>query len=126
MSAWTIFDYVEGEVDQIRVWIDSLPKKAQAKIDMRIGYLQITQTWPPQYMSARRDCPGIYELRISCTGVQYRPLGYFGPRQREFTLLMGAIEKGGCLEPRAFCVIATRLREIVNGDRSRIIPHRFG
>jgi hypothetical protein len=128
MGTWEIFDYVEADgTNAIRVWIDSLPTAAQVKIDTIIRYLEATQVWPPQYISALKDCAEIYELRIVSAGVQYRPLGYFGPGpgRYQFTLLMGAIEKGGKLEPREFCKVATRRREIVNGDRNRIAPHRF-
>jgi len=127
MAGWTIFDYLaENGQNEIRAWIDSLPKKAQVKIDTILRHLEATPVWSPQYISDREDCDGIYELRIVSGGVQYRPLGYFGPQRREFTLLMGAIEKGGRLEPRDFCDVAQRRREIVNGDRNRIVPHRFG
>ena len=127
MGTWEILDYVEASgTNVISVWIDSLPAAAQVRIDTRIRYLEATQVWPAQYVSARKDCAGVYELRIVSAGVQYRPLGYFGPGRREFTLLMGAIEKGGKLEPRDFCKVATRRREIINGDRNRIVPHRYG
>jgi hypothetical protein len=127
MSSWAIFDYLADDgADDIRIWIDSLPKKAQAKTDTLLRYLEVTEIWPAQYLSDRKDCEGIYEIRIVSAGVQLRPLGYFGPRRREFTILLGAVEKGGRLEPREFCRISTRRREIVNGNRNRITPHRFG
>lgn len=128
MATWAIFDYVDASGDnQIRIWIDSLPKAAQARIDTILGYLQITVwPWPEQYISALKTCNDIYELKIKSSGVQYRPLGFYGPQRREFTILMGAVEKGGKLRPKEFCTIATRLREIVNGNRNHIVPHRFG
>jgi hypothetical protein len=127
MSAWTIFDFVNaGGVNEIRPWMDSLPKKAQARIDSIIRYLQIVDVWPGQYISDRKDCDKIYELRIASGGVQYRPLGFFGPQRREFTILLGATEKGGKLEPRDFCTIATRLRGLVNANRKHVEPHRYG
>ena len=126
MAAWTIFDYLEADgSNDIRAWIDSLPIKAQVKIDVRIRFLEATPTWPPQYISALVGCDGIYELRVVSGGVQYRPLGFYGPARREFTLLKGAIEKGGKLEPRDACVVAQARMVIVNGNRTRIEPHRF-
>lgn len=127
MAAWPIFDYVGADgANQIRPWIDSLPKLAQARMDSILRHLEITSVWPEQYISALRTCDDIYELKIKAGGHQYRPLGFYGPQRREFTILMGAVEKGGKLRPKEFCVIATRLRGIVNGDRNRIEPHRFG
>jgi hypothetical protein len=127
MAAWTIYDYVGADGNnEIRAWIDSLPIAAQVKIDTIIRHLEAKVIWPPQYVSDRKDCAEIYELRIVSSGVQYRPLGYFGPQRREFTILLGAVEKGGELEPRAFCIIATRRRGIANGNKHRIVPHRYG
>jgi hypothetical protein len=126
--AWTIFDYLaEDGTNEIRDWIDSLPFKAQVKIDTRIRYLEACSlVWPENYISALRGCDDIYEFRIPASGVQYRPLGYYGPERGEFTILMGAIEKGGKLEPRQYCATATQRREKVNADRNRIIRHQFG
>ena len=127
MAAWAIFDYVSASgANEIRSWIDSLPLAAQVRIDTRLRYLAITAVWDAQYVSSRKDCAGIYEIRVVSSGVQYRPLGYYGPGRREFTLLLGAIEKGGRLQPKGFCETATNRRNIINGDRNRIVPHRYG
>lgn len=126
MTSWTIYDFATGGVNEIRAWIDSLPKAAQAKIDLRVRYLEATAVWPPQYISDRKDCDGIYELRIGCSGVEYRPLGFFGPSRRQFTLLLGAVEKGDQLEPRNFCTVATRRRLLINGNANYIVRHQFG
>jgi len=48
-------------------------------------------------------------------GVQYRPLGCYGPERREFTLLIGAVEKGGKL-PRAALEAAVQRRKIILSD----------
>lgn len=94
--AWRFLDYINARSEnEIRDWLISLPKKAQAKIDRMILVLQAYEgSWPPQYVSALKGYEGIYELRVVASGVQYRPLGFFGPGDREFTLLIGAVEKG--------------------------------
>jgi hypothetical protein len=126
MAAWTIFDYLEADGgNAIRAWIDSLPIKAQAKIDTRLRHLEVTRVWEPQYISALVGCDDIYEIRIVSSG-QYRPLGFYGPAHREFTILLGAVEKGGRLIPRDACAIAQARMEIVNGNRNRIEFHRYG
>jgi hypothetical protein len=126
MSPWRILDYVEADgANVICFWIDSLPIQAQVRIDTRIRYLEATAIWPAQYISALKTCHGIYELKIVSSGVQYRPLGYFGPSRQEFTLLMGSIEKGGELEPRDFRKIAERRREVTDANRKRVVPHQY-
>ena len=110
--------------NEIRDWLVSLPKKAQAKIDYIILVLQAYEgPWPLQYVSALRGYDGIHELRVVASGVQYRPLGFFGPGEREFTLLIGAVEKGR-LSTRV-CETAVRRRQEVVADRSRAHEHQF-
>src|SRR5229473_8387356 len=103
MPEWTFRDYqrpsTEGDesvlVNEILAWTLGLPTKAQAKIDMIILTLQAwVGPWPPQYVS---DCgfEDIWELRVKSGNVQYRPLGFYGPQRKVFTLVIGTIEKGG-------------------------------
>jgi hypothetical protein len=103
MAEWIFSDYQRPSTDadskpilvnEILTWTQNLPQKAQAKIDTLILTLSGSSVWPPQYVS---DCgfPNILEIRAGCSGVQYRPLGFYGPRPREFTIVIGTIEKGG-------------------------------
>jgi len=125
MSCWIFRDYlnVRGENEVLR-WTNSLPQKAQAKIDTIILLLRGFEVWPEQYVSAVRGCPGIFELKVKWGGIQYRPLGFYGPGRREFTLLLGAIEKGGKLPPNA-CDTASQRKRIVLRDRGRSREHEF-
>jgi len=125
MAAWRFFDYVNARNEnEILAWISSLPKKAQAKIDNRILVLQAYEgSWPPLYVSALKGYKDIFELRIGFSGVQYRPLGFFGPGEREFTLLIGAIEKGKL--SRRDCETAVDRMRSVRSDRSRVHEHEF-
>jgi Phage derived protein Gp49-like (DUF891) len=124
MAIWTFRDYLDAQgYNVIRGWLDALPKRARAKIDGRIAILQGSESWPPQYISALKGYPGILELRVVDGGVQYRPLGTYGPLKREFTLLLGTIEKGK-LAVRD-CATAVQRRATVLADRSRTIEHEF-
>jgi hypothetical protein len=106
MAEWTFRDYqrpsTQGAeekpilVNEILAWTLGQPKAAQAKIDTMILTLQAwPPPWPPTFISAYNGYPGILELIIKSGGVQYRPLGCYGLGSRVFTLLIGAIEKGG-------------------------------
>jgi hypothetical protein len=118
MKCWIFRDYLSHRgSNEIREWIDSLPMNAQVKIDRRISYLEATRNFEPQYVSALKGYDGIYELRIACSGVQYRPLGFYGPERGEFTILIGAVEKDGKLEPRNAAEVAQKRREEVVADR---------
>jgi len=125
---WTFFDFVtvrgDGErVNEIHTWLNSkdVTKGAKAKINARVLTLQGFPIFPDQYFSAYRGWPGLYELRIVCSGVQYRPFGFYGPKQKQFTLLVGSLEKGKI--PKSTLKVADERRKIVIADPSRIDPH---
>lgn len=128
MMPWRILDYVnERGENEIQGWIRALPPKARAKIAERILVLRHwpDKTWPLQYVSALRGYAGICEFRIVAFGVQYRPLGCYGPGEGEYTLLAGAIEKGGRLQPPGVGNTAVHRRTIIFQDRSRVHEHEF-
>jgi hypothetical protein len=119
-------DFVDARgVNVIREWLQGLPTAARVKINVRIQYLEATAHCEPQYASQLRgECAGLMEIRIVASNVQYRPLGWYGPERREFTLLFGAIEKGNRLEPRSACAIALE-RKTQIGERGRTRDHEF-
>ena len=131
MSEWKFRDYQrpvanghEVLVNEILEWTRAQPKKAQAKIDAIVLSLQGFPVWPAQYVSALKGCPDILELRIKSGGVQYRPLGCYGPGAREFTLLVGTIEKGGAI-PKGDCDKAVTRRKRVLSEGWPTCEHEF-
>lgn len=125
MTWWRFLDYLNARGDnEIRNWVCSLPPHAQAKIDYLLIVLSAWKIWPPQYVSALKGYKDIREFRIVAFGVQYRPIGCYGPGEREYTLLVGAIEKGGKL-PTGTCEIAVERRKIILQDRKRVRDHEF-
>ena len=122
---WTIRDYLDGRgTNIVREWITSLPHLAQAKVDSRLLILQAAKIWPPQYVSALTGFKQIYEIRIVCAGVQYRPLGCYGPDKGEFTILLGSVEKGGKL-PKGDCRTAIERRNVILKEKGRTCEHDF-
>jgi len=128
MTIWTFFDFVtirgSGEItNEIHEWLNSkeVRKEAKAKINARVAALQGFPVFPEQFFSAYRGWDGLYELRIVCSGVQYRPFGFYGPKQKQFTLLIGSTEKGKV--PKSTLKVADERRKIIIADPSRIVPH---
>jgi len=118
MAVWTFFDYLEERGQcAIREWLDSLPVKARVKIEERIRYLKNLQVFEPKFVTPLQEDTDILEIRAESGNVQYRPLGCYGPERKEFTLLVGAIEKGGKLEPRSVVKTAASRRKIVLADK---------
>ena len=130
MKHWLILDFIEprqiGYVNPIRRWIDAQPIKAGTKIDTRIELLEVTKDWHPTYCKKLRGYEEVYELRIVFNNVQYRPLGFKGPGEKEFTILVGATEKGkGRFQPPDAPKTAEERRKIVLSDRRRVHEHEY-
>ncbi len=126
MNTWTFFDFLteRGEND-IHRWLNSaaVTTAAKAKINARIAALQGFPIFPEQYISAYTGWPKLLELRIVSNGVQYRPLGFYGPAKGQFSLVIGGIEKGKI--PTRLLEAADERRNIVIADPSRVSAHDF-
>jgi len=117
MKVWSFRVFVsERENREIDGWLDVQPKGAQAKIKKIITYLEITNIWGRPYVAKRKETDDIWEIIAGFDNIQYRPLGCFGPGRHEFTLLIGAREKGGRLEPINAVEIAKKRRDLVFKD----------
>jgi hypothetical protein len=126
MCVWTFSDFMSARgVNEIHEWLNSrqVPRGAKAKINARILALQGFPVFPEQYFSAYRGWPDLYELRIVFGRVQYRPFGMYGPRDREFTILVGGIEKGKV--PVSLLEVANDRKRIVRADHTRVRRHDF-
>lgn len=127
-------DFLEADGENtILAWLDSLRKdrrgepRAKIKINTRIQFLEATENWhwPPQQISCLECHKRIYELRVVHKNIQYRPLGCYGPGEKEFTLLVGAREENNGFRPREAPRIAEQRRSIIFNDRRRVCKHDF-
>jgi len=120
MNKWIFKVFLDNKCDNvISDWVEAQPVRVQAKIRTRIKYLEINQNWPEDFCHKWISSKHIYEIRTRHSGIQYRLLGFFGPGDKEFTLLIGAMKKK-YLEPRNAPNIAEKRRELVIGDRGYI------
>lgn len=122
---WTFRDYVNrrGE-NEIHSWLDSLPKRAKVRINTTISRLELMETLGmPHIKKLTGPCDGLLELRVLCENVQYRPLCAHGPGEREVTLLVGAIEKGGRLPSSACSTALARKQQL--GQKGSTCDHDF-
>jgi hypothetical protein len=96
-------------------WYDTLPPKAQAKLDTLIEHFKdLPHTkWGSNYLKELEGYEGIFEIRFSANKVVYRPLGFFGSGRGEFTFLIGAREHGDRFEPiTAPATADTRMKDV--------------
>ena len=123
---WTFFDFLSARREnEIHRWLNSkeVPKNAKAKINARIASLRGFPTFPENFFSAYTGWDDLYELKAVYGGVQYRPFGCYGPQRRQFSLLVGGIEKGKV--PKRLLEVADERRKIVAADPTRVCPHDF-
>lgn len=109
---WTVKYYVVSNGGSpFKDWYDGLGEEVRAVFDARLDHLkqQPRNGWSmPHFRLLHGPCAGLGEIRFNARRVQYRPLGFFGPGPNEFTLLVGAIEKGGEIRPTSACAAALK------------------
>ncbi len=116
MKIWTFKVFlINKTTSAIEEWMRGLPTKVQVKIRTRIKYLEITNQWVRPYFDKLSG--HIHEIRIVHSNIQYRILGCFGPAVKEFTLLIGAIEKDWKL-PKNTTTTAEERYKLISEDRS--------
>jgi hypothetical protein len=81
-------------------WFDSQIPEDRAKIKIFIDRLLIAESWSPKHVRPLSGYSKINELVIKGKKIQLRPLGCFGPTRKDFTLLLGAIEKNDHFIPK--------------------------
>ena len=101
---WTIWEFLDGRgLGILEIWLlkKKIQKKARATLNQRIDWLRRFGPEAPNLL-AGPIYKHIYKLRVKAQGIQLRPMLCKGPidNEREFTLLLGAIEKGNKLQPR--------------------------
>jgi len=124
MNYWIFRHFHDDQrIDLIEAWIGGLPIKDGVKIERWFAYLATVKdksAWEPPYAKKLKGIKGgveLYEIRPKL----YRPLGCFGPGEREFTVLIGAIEVSrGVFEPRRAIDIALNRFKLIHQDRRYI------
>ena len=98
---YALFDYVKENGDNdFRLWTEGLQIKERAKLNEKLDKLATYGDELYPHLLTDTDVPGIQKLRVK-GNVQLRPLLCRGPVfvGKEYTLLFGAKEVGGKLQP---------------------------
>lgn len=121
-----LFDYCgPDEVNEFKSWTQSLQPTQRAKLDAKLDMLKMLGSDLFPEVLTGTDVPGILKLRIK-GNVQLRPMLCKGPIDvnREFSLLVGAVEVGGKLKPKnAADLAADRKEEIRSDPDNRRVRH---
>ena len=125
MNYWT-FKYFHNDqrTNLIEVWLAELPIEDGVKIERTFAYLATIKdksAWKRPFAAKLQGIKkggNIWEIRINSDRVLYRPLGCFGSKEDEFTLLIGVTEKSkGVFEPRRATDIAVKNCKLIHQDR---------
>ena len=128
MTLWKWRDYLDHMGRNVIVkWFKRIPDGAVAKIETRMLMMRDLprEDWASSWVSPYKSAERIFELRIEHKNVQYRPLWFFGPKQRQLTLLIGATEVGDKIKPRVAPETAQERRNELLLDPTRTINHEF-
>lgn len=110
---WTFKDRLEGRRNIVREWLDGLPLKPRLKIDQILRNLAVCDTLKPPFVKKIHGFEDLFEIVAEVNRVQYRPLGGYGPGNREFTIVLGAIEHNNNIKPpNAFATAAAHVARV--------------
>lgn len=105
-----IFGKERSDVDD---WIGELSPSVMARMDSIINHMRVTRVWSRPYFRPLKRHQGISEIRFIVQNIQYRPLGCFGPGNKEYTILFGAKEQGDEFNPlNAPLIVEKRRKDI--------------
>lgn len=121
-----LFDFLNDHgKNEFKEWCSSLQKDQKGKLNNRLDQLALHgDTLMPEIL-AGTDVAGILKLRIR-GNVQLRPMLTKGPISvtGEYTLLLGAKEIGGILEPKKAPEIADKNKaQIIKDPKNRRAKH---
>lgn len=96
--------------------IDSLGPSVLPHFSARVRYLANTSKvdWHEPQAKKLSGIEEIYEIRFK-SAIQYRPLGFFGPGENEFTILLWASKKGSVWTPQDAIATAAKRRKAILG-----------
>lgn len=121
---WKIKCYVSptGRCD-VQLAYDAGNDALKAAFEVALGYLTPLprDKWirPHAAKLDKQKFRDFFEIRFKANNLQQRPVGFFGPQDDEFTIVMWLTEKGGRLIPTDWFESADRRRkEVIDGNAS--------
>jgi hypothetical protein len=126
MGLWRFMDYCSPAGNNlIEEWYQDLPGEAQAEFDVTLKNLSITEDWRGMAEFKSLGLDGLCEIRFKVLNVQYRPVGFFGPGAKCFSIYVGCRKKGSIYTPPdAFDLAAKRKGKVLRGEaylRERLV-----
>jgi hypothetical protein len=124
---WEIMCYVSnsGRCD-VQSTYDKGTEELKAEFDTAIEYLRQRgrDRWTRPHahkLSKSSEFRDFFEIRFKANRTQQRPIGFFGPADNQFTIVIWATEKGRLIPEEWFQTANTRRKDILSGDAKTVI-----
>lgn len=126
---WSFKVYVSSVGNEsLQKTIDSLNTEQDADViqyfKARLRYLKNTpkMNWNEPHAKKLSGIKDIYEIKFSANNVEYRPLGFFGPGKKEFTILIWATHKQRIYAPHDAINTADKRRKYIESGKASSVP----
>src|SRR5262245_44111323 len=113
LRGWRFYDFCSDGENEILKWSDAQGPKLKMRLNALIRSLEtldrpLARADNVGLLRKSGPCHGehLIELIMTVNRIEYRPIGWLGPEDREITLLIGATEKDDDFVPRGACVTA--------------------
>lgn len=128
---WKIKYYLSGtgHSDVLKAYKEATAK-VRAAFEVQLDYLAVRpqEDWRrPKVAKLARDVAhkDFYEIRFFADQVQQRPIGFFGPEKKDFTIVLWATEKGMKLVPKEWNKIANSRRQDIDDENATAVEFDF-
>ena len=103
--------------------IDEVNEEVREHLLTRLRYLANTPPidWHEPQAKKLKGVENVYEIRFKAGNLQYRPLGYFGPGEGEFTILVWAYKKQGVYTPAQAIDTAGKRRKLLDKREAKCV-----
>jgi len=123
---WTFKDRLDSRgINVIREWLQAQPLQARLKIDAVLKNLRAEPRLGRPHVKKIKGHKDVFEIVVFAGGVQYRPLGSYGPHEGEFTIVMGAIEHNDSIRPPDAFATAERHIKSLKAGTLRTCNHDY-
>jgi hypothetical protein len=129
---WRVVDYVDHRgINVVKTALDTYPIAARIAINAFIQNIEVVRPpFDPRDVKKLKNkygqnCLGFVEFRVRSGGVQYRPIVWHGPGDRDLAIFAVAVEQNNRLHPFGVCDTCVTRRGRLNRHEGHIVQHDF-
>jgi hypothetical protein len=128
MAKWLFFVYIgPDQKASFAQWREEVDPRIRFRVDKMVRH-QSQEAVMKEPFKRLVETDGLWELRIVFQSIEYRPIGFQGPRDQEFTFLAAATKTGRKptrWDPRNVLELADVRMRAVGLNRNLINAYRF-